>query len=177
VSFSVTFDPTLVRFVNASLGSGATGAVLMQNANLAASGELGFIVGMMPPATFASGTQPLVELNVASVSYSNSTVLAFGDTPVLCQIVDSNAAVLPASFQNATLTVGGLAWPTLAISPAGSNVVLSWPSAAAAFNLTTTPDLTKNWSNVAGVLTTNSGVISTTVPISTNQAFYRLQYP
>jgi hypothetical protein len=177
VSFSVTFDPTLVRFVNASLGSGATGAVLMQNANLAASGEVGFIVGLMPPATFAAGTQPLVKLNVASVSYSNSTVLAFGDTPVLRQIVDSNAVVLSASFQNATLTVGGLAWPTLAISSAGSNVVLSWPSAAAAFSLTTTPDLTVNWSDVAGVLTTNNGNISATVPISTNQAFYRLQYP
>jgi hypothetical protein len=159
------------------LGSGATGAVVASNVLNAASGKIGFIVGLMPPGTFAAGTQQMVTLSFASTLYSNNVPLILGNSPVVCQLADANANPIPATFQNATLAVGGAAWPALTINPAGSNVLLSWSSSAAAFNLATTPSLTAGWSNVAGPLTTNNGVISTTMPISTNQAFYRLQYP
>jgi hypothetical protein len=166
-----------MHFVSASLGAGAPGAYLTPNTNLAASGMLGFLVGYMPPGTFAAGTQQLVNLRFASLSYSNTTGLVFGDTPISRELDDSAPSVLAANYQNATLVVGGAAWPQLSISldASGTNIVLSWPSSAAAFNLVTAPSLGTGWSGVASSLTTNASSISTTLPISNDPAFYRLQ--
>jgi len=165
----------MIRFVNASLGSGATGAALIQNTNLAVSGELGFVVGLEPPGTFAAGTQPLVNLKFASVSYSNNAALVFVDTPVVCQLVDANANPLPATYQNGTLAVGGSVWPALAISPVGSNIVLSWPSATP-LGLQAASSLGGNWSNVIEIPATNGGSLVITSSISTNSEFFRLKY-
>jgi hypothetical protein len=175
LGFSLTFDPTLIRFVNASLGSGAAGAALIQNTNLAGSGELGFVVGLEPPGAFAAGTQSLVNLKFASVAYSNNAALVFGNTPVICQLVDTNANPLSANFQNATLAVGGSVWPALAISQIGSNVVLAWPASALNFGVQTTPWLGANWSNVSLTPATNGGSVQITAPASNGQSYFRLR--
>jgi hypothetical protein len=176
LGFSVAFDPTMARFVNASLGSGATGAAFVPNTTLAASGQLGFLVGLEPPGTFAAGTQQVVTINFASLAYSNNAALVFGNTPVVCQLVDTNANPLLTSYQNATLAVGGASWPSLAISVAGSNVVLSWPSANAVFGLQTASSLGGIWSNVLEIPATNGGSLVITSSISTNSEFFRLKY-
>jgi hypothetical protein len=68
LSFSVNVRSNRwLRFVNASLGSGATGAAFDPKHIQAASGQLGFLVGLEPPGTFAAGTQVVVNLNFASV--------------------------------------------------------------------------------------------------------------
>jgi hypothetical protein len=176
LQFSVTFSPAMVRFVNATLGSGAPGAVLIQNTNQAASGNLGFVVGLLSPGAFAAGARQLVNLNFAPVSYSNTTALVFGDTPVLCQLVDSNATVLSTSYENATLAAGGLVWPTMSINQAGGNVVLSWPSSAAVFELQASSSLEGDWSKVVAIPATNGSSLVVTSPISTNTTYYRLKY-
>jgi hypothetical protein len=176
LQFSVTFNPMLIQFVNAGLGSGAPGAALIQNTSQAASGNLGFVVGLLSPATFAAGTQQLVNLNFAPVFYSNTTALVFGDTPIPCQLVDSNADVLLATYENATLAVGGLVWPTLSINQAGSNVVLSWPSSATVFELQASSSLDGDWTNVVATPAMVGGSLKLTSPISTNTVYYRLKY-
>ncbi len=176
LQFSVTFNPALIQFVSASLGSGAAGAGLIQNTNAAASGSLGFVVGMLPPATFPAGTLQLVSLNFAPIAYSNTTALAFGDTPIPCQLVDSNTTVLTTSYQNSALTVGGLVWPTLSITQSANNVVLSWPSSATGFQLQASSALDGGWSDVAVTPATNGASLSLTSPISTNAVYYRLKH-
>jgi len=176
LGFSVTFDPTLVHFVNASLGSGATGAALIQNTSQAGAGTLGFVVGLEPPGTFAAGTQPLVNLNFTPIAYSNSAALVFGNTPVVCQLVDANANPLSANYQNATLAVGGSTWPAIAISQTGTNIVLSWPFSAALFGFQVAPSLQGPWSNVVVNPVTNGDSLVITSPISTNSQFFRLKY-
>jgi hypothetical protein len=176
LSFSVTFDPAMVLFANASLGSGATGAALVQNTNLAGSGNVGFLVGMVPPATFAAGTQQLVLVHFTSVVYSNNAALAFGDTPVAQGLADVNANILSANFQNATLAVGGSIWPALAISQFGSNLVLSWPSTATALGLQAASALGTDWSNVLATPAAIGSSLVVTSSISTNSEFFRLKY-
>jgi hypothetical protein len=176
LSFSVVFDPAMVRFANASLGSGATGAALVQNTNLAGSGNVGFLVGLVPPATFAAGTQQLVLLHFTSVVYSNNAALAFGDTPVAQGLADANANILSANFQNATLAVGGATWPALAISQLGSNVVLSWPSTATALGLQAASALGTDWSNFLATPASIGSSLVVTSSISTNSEFFRLKY-
>jgi hypothetical protein len=177
LGFSVTFDPANVRFLNAALGSGATGAALIQNTNSALKGTVGFVVGMEPPATFAAGTQQLLTLHFASVLYSNNAVLSFGSNPVTEQLVDSNANVLPAAFQNAALPLGGAAWPTVSITQTGNGLGLSWPSSATNLTLMTAPSLSGPWTAASQAALTNGNVISANIQVSTNQAFYRLQSP
>jgi hypothetical protein len=176
LGFSLTFDPTLVRFANASLGSGASGAALIQNTNLAGSGNVGFLVGLVPPATFAAGTQQLLQIHFTSVVYSNNAALAFGSAPVLQQLVDSSANVLSASFQNATLAVGGTNWPALSVSQTPGNLSLSWPLSAGTFGLQVASSPGGPWSNASASFVTNGGNLTLTYPISKSTEFFRLKY-
>jgi hypothetical protein len=177
LGFSVTFDPALVRFAKANLGiSAPSGAALVQNTNMAGSGSVGFLVGLVPPATFVKGTQQVIQIQFASVSYSNSAALTFGNGPVAQGLADANANILSASFQNANLAVGGSAWPTLEINQSGSNVVLSWPSAVTGFGLQTASAPGGAWSNVLATPATIGSSLVVTSSISTNSQYFRLQY-
>jgi hypothetical protein len=176
LGFSITFDPTTIQFVSASLGSGAQDAALVQNTNQAASGSLGFLVGYLAPATFTAGTQQVVNINFSAVALSNTTALVFSDAPVTRQVVDPTTAILSASYVNAALAPGSVASPTLSINQAGNNVVLSWPSSAAVFELQAASSLDGNWSNIAVTPITIGSNLVLAAPISTNTVFYRLKY-
>jgi hypothetical protein len=176
LSFSITFDPTMVQFAKASLGSGAPGAAFVQNTNLAASGNVGFLVGLVPPSTFEAGTQQVVEVQFASVNYSNIAALTFCNTPIPEGLADANANTLMANFQNATLAVGGSPWPTLEIAQFGSNVVLSWPSTATGFGLQEASAPGGSWTNVLAAPAAIGTSLVVTSSIATNSQFFRLQY-
>jgi hypothetical protein len=176
ISFSVGFDPTSVAFVSASPGSDASGAEMYVNTNQAANGSVGLALALLPGTAFPAGTLQLVQLGFASVAYSNTVALEFADSPVARQVADTNAAVMPVSFQNGTLLIGGLVWPTLAINHAGSNVVLSWLASANTFGLQTASLLGTNWSSAAGTPVTNGGSLVVTSSVSTNAGFFRLQH-
>jgi len=133
-------------------------------------------VGFTPPGTFAAGAQPLVNLNFSSVAYSNNAPLVFANAPIICQLVDTNAVPVPATFQNATLAVGGTTWPGLAFGQNGNSVVLSWPMSASVFSLQTASSLDGVWSNVVETPTTNGVNLVITSPISTNSQYFRLKY-
>ncbi|HEY3855742.1 MAG TPA: immunoglobulin domain-containing protein, partial [Verrucomicrobiae bacterium] len=174
--FSVTYNPALVQFINATLASGATGAAFIQNTNSARPGVLGFVVGSLAPATFPAGTAPLVTLNFAPVAFSNTTALAFANLPVACQLADANAQPLSANFVNASLAVGGGLWPTLAITPNGNDISLSWPSSGASFTLQAASSLSGAWSNVVVTPTTNGNTVTLTAPVTGDSVYYRLKY-
>jgi hypothetical protein len=176
LGFSVSFNPAMIRFVGATLGSGATRATIVQNTNQAATGNVGFLLGHLPPATFPTGTQQLLTLNFASVSYSNTTALVFSDTPVSRQAADASTAILSASFVNATVTVGGSALPALSISQSGNTVALSWPLSSSSFSVQTASSLDGIWTDVAATPTPVGESLVLSAPISTNTVFYRLKY-
>jgi hypothetical protein len=57
----------------------------------------------------------------------------------------------------------------------GTNVLISWPISAAAFQLQSSSNLLGSWVNVATPLTTNGNQISTLVPLQGSQQFFRLK--
>ena len=66
--------------------------------------------------------------------------------------------------------------PSLTIAPTGANVLISWPTSAAGFQLQSNANLgTTNWIPVNLPLTTNGSQISTLVPDSGPQNFFRLK--
>ena len=174
VAFSVNFDPTALRFNNATAGSAATGASLNVGTNNLAAGNVGIALAFFPPQTFAAGTLNIVTLNFNSISYSNNVALSFGNTPTRQGVSDSLANPLPASYQNAAIQVGGQAWPHLAISQSGSGISFSWPSSATALKAQWTTNLGTNWTDVVATAVTNGGTVYLTLPPPSTTTFYRL---
>jgi hypothetical protein len=68
--------------------------------------------------------------------------------------------------------------PFLTATRAGANLQLSWPSAAAGYQLESTPMLVPpTWSNVTNQVLTANGTNSVTVGVEGSGAFYRLGKP
>src|SRR6185369_8732923 len=60
LSFTLNFDPTLLTYKEAILGSGASGASLFLNQSQTVAGRVGVAVGMPAGMTFEAGTRQLV---------------------------------------------------------------------------------------------------------------------
>jgi hypothetical protein len=68
--------------------------------------------------------------------------------------------------------------PTLAIQPAKTNVILSWPAVFGSYTLQQNDDLsTANWSTAGFTATTNNETISVTIPSVQGTHFFRLSHP
>jgi hypothetical protein len=66
--------------------------------------------------------------------------------------------------------------PVLTITQAGAQAIISWLASSTDFVLEKSPSLTTgSWTPTSVTLTTNSGVISATVPAASGYQFYRLQ--
>jgi hypothetical protein len=75
-----------------------------------------------------------------------------------------------AQFGSFMLDVG---LPRLTVAKSGNNVIVSWPESPA--TLQSSPSLVPaNWQTATGTQTTNSGVVSMTLPTTNNAAFFRL---
>ncbi len=68
--------------------------------------------------------------------------------------------------------------PILIITRAATQATISWPTPATGFLLEQSQNLNMGgWSVSSATLTTNSGVISATVPVGSGYQFYRLHNP
>jgi len=66
--------------------------------------------------------------------------------------------------------------PLLTITHSGNNAIISWPDTPGGFQLQNSASLNSGtWTPTTGTQSTNSGVISITVPAHTGYNFYRLQ--
>ncbi|MFZ0826243.1 MAG: hypothetical protein WAO02_02355 [Verrucomicrobiia bacterium] len=67
--------------------------------------------------------------------------------------------------------------PSLAITPSGTNVVVSWPLYASSYQLFSSANLAPptSWSNVTQKPVTNGMQISVTIPLANGTGFFRLQ--
>ena len=175
LSCSLTFDPMALSFLGATLGSGAPDAILEVNTNQVYAGNLGLALALLPGTAISPGTQPVVQLSFLSISYGSNTLnLTLGDVPVPRQIADTNAAILPVSFENASLAVAGTSNALLWVSRNATNVFLTWSAAATGFTLQSASSLGQNWTSVPGTPVTNGNYLTLPVVISTNNEFFRL---
>jgi hypothetical protein len=177
LQFGISFDPTALAFVSATAGSGANGARLIFNANNLADGQLSIVVGLMPPMTFASGTHQLVNLAFRSISYSNTTSVAFADAPIGRRLVDANANTLSATYQGTSFPIAGQSWPLVTINQTGSNVVLSWPFSPTVLAAQWSTNLGTNWYNTGGTPVTSGNTTALTLPVPANGTVFRLHQP
>src|SRR5262249_24538060 len=104
---SLVFPPLLMSYEGVSLGTSASGAVLLLNTNQVANGLLGFATVLPVGATFAPGTQEVarVTFRAAVVLDGVSNSLAFGDVPTKRELADPRANLLPVMFGGGSITM------------------------------------------------------------------------
>ena len=109
LGFTLNFDPKLLHFAGAHLGSGTNSGVLNVNASQAGQGHLGLVLSMPLPKTVTTGKQIVLALSFVPISSrTQSTLLSFGDLVVAREVVSANADVLPASYTNGTVSIAGM---------------------------------------------------------------------
>lgn len=104
VGFSVTFDPSVLRYDGFTNGSGLSGAAINVNNSQATSGKVGVALALSS-GTFTAGNKQLVLLNFTVLSVTGaSTAVGFGDAPIAREISDVAAEVLPSTFNGLTIS-------------------------------------------------------------------------
>ena len=104
LGFGVSFDAKRLKFVSAKVVGAAAAATLNVNAKDATNGHLGVALMLPLPKTCAPGKQPVVAFTFQPL-LPGPAPLSFNEQGVSCEIAGMDAAVLPASFVNGTVTV------------------------------------------------------------------------
>ncbi len=96
VGFSLNFDPTVLKYLGATIGSGASGSAWEVNTNQAASGQVGFGAALFN-GTFPAGTNEVFDVTflVNPVTNATLTTVSFGAQPTPEQVSDPQAQTLP----------------------------------------------------------------------------------
>ena len=99
---------------------------------------------------------------VSSSGSSGTLQFEFNNTPGAFGLDDVTVTIASPSFQSVALS--------------GTNVLLTWPVSAASFQLQSNTNLSStNWVTITPVLSTNGSAVSTLVPRSGSQDFFRLK--
>ncbi len=106
VGFSIDFDLNELSFVSATAGT--SGASLVVNPNLIASGKVGLAASRgVAPAVFAPGTHQIAVITFTAVNTGTlpSTSPTFSDSPIARSLISVAPADLPVDFQTGTVTI------------------------------------------------------------------------
>ena len=106
MGFSLVFDPAQLTYQSAIVGAQAADATLNPNVAQASSGRVGIALAKPAGAVWAAGTQEIIKVTFTlNASLANGTLaaIAFGDTPVVREISDAQAAALPGTYQAGTV--------------------------------------------------------------------------
>ncbi len=100
LGFSLIFDPTHLQFVSATLGGEVSAATLQINPNQVGNGRLGIALALPTGQTIAAGLRNIVVItfSVAASGNATTTILRFGDQPIVREVVDVTANVLATVF-------------------------------------------------------------------------------
>ena len=179
LGLSLAFNPALVSFVGAGLGSGAAGASLYVNTNQVASGRLGLALALGAGSSFAAGTRELIKVTYrASASASGSFPASLTDQPVPREVSDAAANALPTSYVDGTVTISPP--PSLRIFRSGQNVTLAWPLWASDFGLQAAGGVAPApvvWTNLSVTATVSNNENVVALPVMGITRFYRLHRP
>lgn len=118
VGFSLEFEPAVLSFTGATLGTDATAAFLSVVSGQAGQGRVGLTAVLPVGQAFPSGANRIVECNfsVTSESELTHTVVGFGNTPVLRQVKDVLGDSTQADFEPGTVTLNSAVAVSLSVN-------------------------------------------------------------
>ncbi|HEX9000148.1 MAG TPA: hypothetical protein VGB07_09645, partial [Blastocatellia bacterium] len=114
IGFSLLFDPQQLTFIKAELASDAKSsdgqtAAANFNLNQIASGRIGVTLALASGKTFPRNELVIVKavFVARNDAIAATTLLGFGNQPVVQEVVDAFANTLPATFTPGTITIQG----------------------------------------------------------------------
>jgi hypothetical protein len=124
LGFSLTFNPSVLSNPQVALGPDAAGAQFNVNATQAAQGRVGLTLALGAGQTFSQGARRIfiVTFNIAA-NATGVTPIDISDQPVVRQVSDASARILPANFNGAAVTVTQGIEGDVAPSPGGDGAV------------------------------------------------------
>jgi hypothetical protein len=107
LSFSLTFDPSLLSYQSVALGSGVSGGSLLANSSALGAGQLGLGISLGTGPGFGNTTQEIatVQFDLNPVAATTSAVLGFGDQPTARLVAATNALALASTFQGGNIVI------------------------------------------------------------------------
>ena len=127
LSFSLSFDPSVLSFKNVTLGSGVTGATLISTTSRLSAGKIGVFVGFSGYETFQAGTQQIVNITfkVAPITNSMVTAVTFGDDPTYREVSDVFVNTLWSAFVSGAVSISAVDFEGDASPRGNGNRILS----------------------------------------------------
>jgi hypothetical protein len=181
LGFSLRWDPAKLTFLTVVPGPGLsdqTNHLLQANANLAAGGQLGIALTLLPGASFTNRLPDLLLIEFfASGQQEGSTEITFTDEPAFREVASDDAQALPTAFLASTVTMAELR-PQLRATRSGADVLLTWPSAASNFFLESAVGIQPtNWSRVNVIPVGSSDEQSVNLRMTNEVLLFRLHKP
>ncbi|MFZ4627453.1 MAG: PPC domain-containing protein [Blastocatellia bacterium] len=101
LGFSLNFDTTQLTFQRATLGRDGSSAVLNVNLSRLVEGRVGLALALPSGQSFGAGTRQVVRIvfTVPSTNSVDASTISFGDLPIIREVVNAEASVLPALYQ------------------------------------------------------------------------------
>ena len=112
LAFSLNFDPKLLSFADATIGDGATGAVVSLNRTEAVSGRIGIAMAMPVGQAIVAGTRAVLNVRFLPLAGETETTtqISFSDSLVTRELANASAQALPnATYTSATIKLSGRA--------------------------------------------------------------------
>jgi hypothetical protein len=163
VAFSLSFNPANLEYVSvASTAAMPQGAQALLNASNHSLGRIGVLIGVPPGATFTPGAHHLLVLTLRVKSAGNDPLtVVFNDSPVLREIVSSDAEVLPGNYVNASILVHNaqlaLKLDVSQISDAGTRLTMT-ATPAQSYQILVSTNLT-DWTELTTVVASSTGFV------------------
>lgn len=178
VGFSLRFNPEILSFRGAVVGTDAASATLDVNSYSASVGRVGFALAVPNGFTFGPGTKQLLTLSFAVVSGGGKAwSFTFTDDPIIRDVASGDAESLPTVYSGVNVDTGSVA-PSITYTSSNGGVLLSWPSVDSGYQLEYADSLAPGaWRPVAAAPLLLGDRFHYTPPTGQAQAYFRLTKP
>lgn len=169
LSFSLSFDVAQLRFLSAVTGKDAANATLAINTAATANGRIGIVLALPGGQSFTAGVRELLMVNFTAPTIGNPemSAISFGDLPILREMADLNARILPASFTDGVVKITRTVANVSSASYSGANLAAETITSAFGSNLATAVQ-------VASVVPLPTQLAGTTVKVKDSAGTERL---
>jgi parallel beta-helix repeat protein len=107
LGFSLVYDPAVLLYDSAALGSGSAGGSFLANTSQTQLGRLGIAVALPTGVAYALGTQEVAQVTFLArpVTAVTMTLVNFGDQPTSRELVNVAAVPLAATYSGAAVQI------------------------------------------------------------------------
>ena len=111
VDWSLSYDTNFLIFLEATLGTDASGATLNVDTSQLANQQVGFSLMLPPDTVFPAGSNSILEIQFRATPGAGltNTPVVMGSLPIPQRVADTNNLTLTANFADATVSLIGVA--------------------------------------------------------------------